>query len=54
MGIDQILEATVVLANGQIVRCSSANESDLFWAIRGGASQFGIVSKCLDLPSDAE
>ena len=50
MGIDQILEATVVLANGEIVRCSATNESDLFWAIRGGASQFGIVSKSFNLP----
>jgi len=43
---DNVLEAEIVLANGQIVKTSSINEPDLFWAIRGGGGgNFGIVTK---------
>ncbi|KAM6489923.1 hypothetical protein JOM56_014502 [Amanita muscaria] len=35
LAIDNLLEATVVLADGRIVTCNAAQEPDLFWAIRG-------------------
>lgn len=46
-GADNILEATVVVADGRILTCNSRNNSDLFWAIRGGSSQFGVVTEFL-------
>lgn len=45
MALDHILEAEVVLANGTIVRASQAENPDVFWAIRGAASGFGIVTE---------
>ncbi|KAM6494399.1 FAD-binding domain containing protein [Amanita muscaria] len=45
LSIDNILEATVVLADGRIVTCNAAQEPDLFWAIRGAGNQFGIVTE---------
>lgn len=43
LGVDNVVQATVVLADGRIVICSADEESDLFWAVRGGGSQFGVV-----------
>jgi hypothetical protein len=34
----------VVTADAQLVRCSAEDERDLFWALRGGAGNFGIVT----------
>ncbi|KAK2763247.1 hypothetical protein FQN54_009883 [Arachnomyces sp. PD_36] len=42
--LDRMIEATVVLANGQIVTASTEENSDLFWALRGAGSSFGIVT----------
>jgi FAD/FMN-containing dehydrogenase len=45
MGCDNLLEAGVVLADGSIVNCSEDENKDLFWAMRGAGSAFGIVTK---------
>jgi FAD/FMN-containing dehydrogenase len=42
--IDNLVAATVVLANGSIVQTDAEREPDLFWAIRGGGGNFGIVT----------
>ncbi|KAJ4221060.1 hypothetical protein NW759_007128 [Fusarium solani] len=43
MACDNIISATVVLADGRVVKASESENSDLFWAIRGGSSSFGVV-----------
>ena len=42
---DNLLRAEMVLANGEQVTVDKDNHPDLFWAIRGGGGNFGIVSK---------
>ncbi len=42
--IDNLLEADMVLADGSFVTVSASQNSDLFWAIRGGGGNFGIVT----------
>lgn len=43
--IDNLLAAEVVTADGNIVNTSEKENPDLFWAIRGGGGNFGIVTK---------
>ena len=42
--IDNLLEADMVLADGTFVTVNSEQYPDLFWAIRGGGGNFGIVT----------
>ncbi|MEO6683981.1 MAG: FAD-binding oxidoreductase [Ginsengibacter sp.] len=42
--IDNLLEAEMVLANGKVVTTNKDKHPDLFWAIRGGGGNFGIVT----------
>jgi hypothetical protein len=44
MAIDHIESAEMVLASGELVRVSRDSYSDLFWAIRGGGGNFGVVT----------
>src|SRR5215218_10008989 len=47
LAIDNLLEAEMVLASGERVRVSDDEHPDLYWAIRGGGGNFGVVTSFL-------
>src|SRR5207245_11026579 len=43
LSIDNLVSAEVVTADGQLRRANEAEHADLFWAIRGGGGNFGVI-----------
>lgn len=42
--IDSVVGAEVVTASGEVVRADAGTNADLFWGLRGGAGNFGVVT----------
>ena len=45
LGVDNILQIEIVLANGTLAKANSKQNTDLFWALRGGGgSTWGVIT----------
>jgi FAD binding domain/Berberine and berberine like len=45
LAVDNLLAASIVTANGEMLRASESDNADLYWAIRGGGGNFGIATE---------
>ena len=47
MTVDNLVAAEIVTAQGEVVTADADNHPDLFWAVRGGGGNFGVVTRFL-------